>query len=117
MGNSLRVLKYRMATVCTKPVLFILGSTGTGKSDLAIALAKRFSGEVINADAMQLYKGLDVVTNKVGLEQQYGDVFLYMYNDYCWSPFVVGFSCLVLVGGRRFCISFFCQLTCGLQKQ
>lgn len=47
-------------------MIFILGSTGTGKSDLAIALAKRFCGEVINADAMQLYKGLDIVTNKVG---------------------------------------------------
>lgn len=49
----------------TRPVTFILGATGTGKSDLAVALAKRFNGEIINADAMQLYQGLSIVTNKV----------------------------------------------------
>lgn len=55
-----------MATehVC-RPILFINGATGTGKSELAVSLAKRFAGEVINSDAMQLYKGLPVVTNKV----------------------------------------------------
>ncbi|KQK12567.1 adenylate isopentenyltransferase 5, chloroplastic [Brachypodium distachyon] len=43
----------------------VLGATGTGKSRLAIDLALRFGGEVINADKMQLYAGLDVATNKV----------------------------------------------------
>lgn len=54
-----------MAKQSVRPVLFISGATGTGKSDLAISLAQRFKGEVINADAMQMYKGLDIVTNKV----------------------------------------------------
>eukprot|EP01132_Coremiostelium_polycephalum_P009642 gene9642-11819_t len=46
-------------------LVFILGTTGVGKSKLAIELAKEFDGEIINADSMQLYKGGDIVTNKV----------------------------------------------------
>ncbi|KAG0448484.1 hypothetical protein HPP92_003140 [Vanilla planifolia] len=45
--------------------IFILGSSGTGKSKLAIGLALRFRGEVINSDKMQVYAGLEVITNKV----------------------------------------------------
>ncbi|VDO56774.1 unnamed protein product, partial [Onchocerca flexuosa] len=48
-----------------KPLIIILGCTGTGKSDLGIAVAKNFNGEVISADSMQIYKGLDIATNKV----------------------------------------------------
>lgn len=40
-----------------KPLIIIVGCTGTGKSDLGIAVAKNFSGEVISADSMQVYKG------------------------------------------------------------
>ncbi|KYN33429.1 tRNA dimethylallyltransferase, mitochondrial [Trachymyrmex septentrionalis] len=47
------------------PILVILGATGSGKSRLAIELARRFSGEIISADSMQVYKGLDIVTAKV----------------------------------------------------
>ncbi|GKT84538.1 tRNA isopentenyltransferase [Colletotrichum tofieldiae] len=49
------------------PLVVILGSTGTGKSEtqLAIELATRFNGEIINADAMQMYKGLPIITNKI----------------------------------------------------
>ncbi|CAL7940787.1 unnamed protein product [Xylocopa violacea] len=47
------------------PVLAILGSTGSGKSRLGIELARRFSGEIISADSMQVYKGLDIITAKV----------------------------------------------------
>eukprot|EP00656_Telonema_subtile_P022044 TRINITY_DN23095_c0_g1_i1.p1 TRINITY_DN23095_c0_g1~~TRINITY_DN23095_c0_g1_i1.p1 ORF type:complete len:130 (-),score=30.46 TRINITY_DN23095_c0_g1_i1:37-426(-) len=43
----------------------VVGATGTGKSDLAIRVAQAFNGEVVNADAMQLYKGLDIPVNKV----------------------------------------------------
>ncbi|KAL5017399.1 hypothetical protein ScPMuIL_006988 [Solemya velum] len=46
------------------PVI-ILGSTGTGKSKLAIQLARSLGGEIISADSMQIYKGLDIITNKV----------------------------------------------------
>jgi tRNA dimethylallyltransferase len=48
------------------PVLVILcGPTGVGKSRLAVALALRFGGEVINADSMQVYRGFDVGTDKL----------------------------------------------------
>ncbi|EOA31009.1 hypothetical protein CARUB_v10014152mg [Capsella rubella] len=46
-------------------VVFVMGATGSGKSRLAIDLATRFQSEVINSDKIQLYKGLDVLTNKV----------------------------------------------------
>lgn len=41
----------------SKPVVIVSGCTGTGKSDLAIAIAKKFNGEVISADSMQIYRG------------------------------------------------------------
>ena len=47
------------------PIVVILGATGAGKSKLALELATKFGGEIISADAMQMYKGLDIVTNKV----------------------------------------------------
>ncbi|XP_048129583.1 adenylate isopentenyltransferase 5, chloroplastic-like [Rhodamnia argentea] len=50
-------------------VVFVVGATGTGKSRLAIDLAVRFRGEVVNSDKIQVYKGLDVVANKVTEEE------------------------------------------------
>ncbi|PSS02497.1 tRNA isopentenyltransferase-like protein [Coniella lustricola] len=52
------------------PLVAIWGSTGTGKSELAVQLAARFNGEIINADAMQMYKGLPIITNKIPLDEQ-----------------------------------------------
>ncbi|XP_065070568.1 tRNA dimethylallyltransferase-like, partial [Rhopilema esculentum] len=46
------------------PIIVILGSTGVGKTKLSIELAKKVDGEIISADSMQVYKGLDVVTAK-----------------------------------------------------
>jgi tRNA dimethylallyltransferase len=48
-----------------KKVIALVGPTAVGKSDLAIELALKINGEVINADAMQLYQGLDIATAKV----------------------------------------------------
>ena len=42
----------------------VVGATATGKSDLAVALAARVGGEVVNADSMQLYRGMDIGTAK-----------------------------------------------------
>uniref|UniRef100_A0A8I6YC83 adenylate dimethylallyltransferase (ADP/ATP-dependent) n=2 Tax=Hordeum vulgare subsp. vulgare TaxID=112509 RepID=A0A8I6YC83_HORVV len=50
-------------------VVFVLGATATGKSKLAISLAARFGGEVINSDKIQVYAGLPVITNKVTDEE------------------------------------------------
>ncbi|KAF6826466.1 hypothetical protein CPLU01_09662 [Colletotrichum plurivorum] len=54
------------------PLVVILGSTGTGKSELAVELATRFNGEIINADAMQMYKGLPIITNKITHDERRG---------------------------------------------
>ncbi|KAL4205465.1 hypothetical protein AMTRI_Chr01g114740 [Amborella trichopoda] len=53
-------------------VVVVMGATGTGKSRLSIDLAARFPAEIINADKMQLYQGLDIVTNKVPVEERRG---------------------------------------------
>ncbi|MDQ2751250.1 MAG: tRNA (adenosine(37)-N6)-dimethylallyltransferase MiaA [Actinomycetota bacterium] len=47
------------------PVIAVVGPTATGKSDLAVALAERIGGEVVNADSMQLYVGMDIGTAKL----------------------------------------------------
>uniref|UniRef100_A0A4W4G7Y9 tRNA dimethylallyltransferase n=1 Tax=Electrophorus electricus TaxID=8005 RepID=A0A4W4G7Y9_ELEEL len=52
------------------PLVVILGATGTGKSKLAIEIGKRLQGEIISADSMQVYEGLDIITNKVTVEEQ-----------------------------------------------
>lgn len=52
------------------PLIVVLGATACGKSRLAIELAQRFCGEIISADSMQVYKGLDIVTNKVTEDEQ-----------------------------------------------
>jgi tRNA dimethylallyltransferase len=46
-------------------VLIVVGPTASGKSDLAIALAKKFNGEIINADAFQVYKELFIGTGRL----------------------------------------------------
>ena len=46
-------------------VVAVVGPTATGKSDLAVALAERLGGEVVNADSMQLYRGMDIGTAKL----------------------------------------------------
>jgi tRNA dimethylallyltransferase len=50
----------------------VVGPTATGKSRLGIALAEALAGEVINADAMQLYRGMDIGTAKVTMEERRG---------------------------------------------
>ncbi|KAF1983159.1 tRNA isopentenyltransferase [Aulographum hederae CBS 113979] len=55
-----------------RSLIVIVGSTGTGKSQLAVELASRFNGEIINGDAMQLYDGLPIITNKITTEEQKG---------------------------------------------
>lgn len=47
------------------PVIAILGPTASGKSALAVRLAKRFGGEIVSADSRQLYRGMDIGTGKV----------------------------------------------------
>lgn len=57
--------KVMASTLPARPLIVILGQTGTGKSKLAVELARKHHGEIINADAMQMYRGLPIVTNKI----------------------------------------------------
>jgi tRNA dimethylallyltransferase len=53
-------------------VIAVVGPTAAGKSDLAVELALRLDGEIVNADSMQLYRGMDVGTAKLGVEERRG---------------------------------------------
>lgn len=49
----------------TKKVIIIAGPTASGKSDLALLLARQYNGEIISADSRQIYRGMDIGTGKV----------------------------------------------------
>jgi len=53
-------------------ILVILGPTASGKSDLAVTLAKKLNGEVVSADSRQVYKGLDIGTGKITKKEMKG---------------------------------------------
>lgn len=53
-------------------IVAIVGATATGKSDLALDLAQRLGGEIINTDAMQVYRGMDIGTAKLPLADRRG---------------------------------------------
>ncbi len=54
------------------PVLSVVGATASGKTALGIALAQAYDGEVVSADSMQLYEGLDIATAKPTVEEMQG---------------------------------------------
>jgi tRNA dimethylallyltransferase len=54
------------------PVVAVVGPTAAGKSDLAVDLAERLGGEVVNGDSMQIYRGMDVGTAKLTPSQRRG---------------------------------------------
>lgn len=53
-------------------VIAVVGPTAAGKSDLGVALAQHLGGEVVNADSMQLYQGMDIGTAKLTREERAG---------------------------------------------
>ncbi|WOL17592.1 adenylate isopentenyltransferase [Canna indica] len=53
-------------------VVVVMGATGTGKSKLSIELSTLFAGEVVNADKIQVYRGLDTTTNKMPAAERHG---------------------------------------------
>lgn len=54
------------------PLIVVCGPTASGKTTLGIHLAKRFNGEVVSADSMQIYKGMDIATAKPTAEEAGG---------------------------------------------
>ncbi|KAJ8419968.1 hypothetical protein Cgig2_025362 [Carnegiea gigantea] len=71
--NLLSTVAQDTSARCEK-VVVIMGSTGSGKTKLSIELATHFNGEIINADKIQLYKGLNKTTNKIPVDEQNGIV-------------------------------------------
>jgi tRNA dimethylallyltransferase len=61
-----------MADTRPPPVVAVVGATASGKSELSLDLAERLSGEVVNTDAMQVYRGMDIGTAKLRPEQRRG---------------------------------------------
>jgi tRNA dimethylallyltransferase len=61
-----------METPKKTKLIVIVGPTGSGKTSLSLLLAKEFNGEVISADSRQIYKKLDVGTEKITLEEMHG---------------------------------------------
>ena len=57
-------MNYKQSLSLRQKLLVICGQTGTGKTSLAIFLAKKFNGELISADSRQVYKGLNIGTGK-----------------------------------------------------
>ena len=55
-----------------EPIVAIVGATATGKSDLALDLAERLGGEIVNTDAMQIYRGMDIGTAKLPITERRG---------------------------------------------
>ena len=65
MGDTSGAVNSRPPSPDRPPVIAVVGPTGSGKSDLAVELALALDGEVINADAMQFYRGMDIGTAKI----------------------------------------------------
>ena len=55
-----------------QPVIVVVGPTAAGKSELSLRLARALDGEVVNADSMQLYRGMDIGTAKLPPGQRAG---------------------------------------------
>ncbi|XP_019130946.1 tRNA dimethylallyltransferase isoform X2 [Larimichthys crocea] len=70
MAASARSVQCAFRRAMVPSLVVILGATGTGKSKLAIEIGKRLQGEIISADSMQVYQGLDIITNKVTAEER-----------------------------------------------
>ena len=54
------------------PLVCVIGATGTGKTKLSVQLAHHLDGEIISADSIQVYRGLDIASNKATIEEQQG---------------------------------------------
>lgn len=52
--------------------VFVAGATASGKTELAIKLAKRFDGEIVSADSMQIYKGIHIASAAPDTEEMQG---------------------------------------------
>ena len=85
----------------TKPLIYVIvGPTASGKSSLGIALAEKINGEIISADSMQIYRGLDIGTAKADQNEQAQCVHYLIdikdvENTYSVSDFVKDANCAI----------------------
>src|SRR5215217_9069233 len=54
------------------PIVAVVGATASGKSELALDLAERLGGQIVNTDAMQVYRGMDIGTAKLPIAERRG---------------------------------------------
>ena len=59
-----------MSEIVSKKLLAIVGPTGAGKSRFAIEIAHLIKGEIVSCDSMAVYKGVNIVTDKVPIEER-----------------------------------------------
>jgi tRNA dimethylallyltransferase len=71
-GASSLTRRRRIWKTADVSVIAVVGPTASGKSELALTLAQRLGGEIVNADAMQLYRGMDIGTAKLPIEARRG---------------------------------------------
>ena len=55
-----------------RPIVALVGATASGKTGLSLDLAERLGGEVVNTDAMQVYRGMDIGTAKLPVAERRG---------------------------------------------
>lgn len=70
--NDILLKNWKEKTCADKKIIVVLGPTASGKSDLAVRLAKKFNGEIISADSRQVYRGMDIGTGKITREKMKG---------------------------------------------
>ena len=63
-SNQRRYLGVKLKIILPKKLILLAGPTASGKSKLALKLAKRIKGEIINADSMQVYKEISILTSR-----------------------------------------------------
>ena len=69
---SRRLLSMASTSSRKTRIVIIVGATSTGKTQLALDIASEFHGEIINADLVQMYRGLDVATAKIAVADRAG---------------------------------------------
>ena len=72
MASQVKTSEFSFRVSEVKPLIAVLGPTATGKSSLAIAIARRVRGEIINCDSTAVYRGFDIGTDKVPLSERDG---------------------------------------------
>ncbi len=81
------------------PIIVILGPTASGKTSLAINIAKKYSGEIISCDSMQIYKDMNIGTAKPSLEEMQ-DIPHHLINEFPISEYIDVFKYISLMESK-----------------